>query len=84
MRNLSGRLAAIQVVVHACSCVAFLLDVIVDVAAACREISLSDHTVQGIVAGVVVASMTNSLMMLAGYMLVSLMVNEVLVFKSFT
>ena len=102
MRNLSGRLAAIQVVVHACSCVAFLLDVIVDVAAACREISLSDHTDQGIVAGVVafgdhltkqglyvgsqgeVASMTNSLMMLAGYMLVSLMVNEVLVFKSFT
>ena len=54
MRNLSGRLSAIQVVVHACSCVAFLLDVIVDVAAAYREISLSDHTDQGIVAGVVV------------------------------
>lgn len=52
MRNLSGRLSAIQVVVYACSCVAFLLDVIVNVAAACREISLSDHTDQGIVAGV--------------------------------
>ena len=52
MRNLSGRLSAIQVVVHACSCVAFLLDVIVDVAAACREISLSDHlTKQGLYVG---------------------------------